>query len=139
MPFLLVLASGCLSNKNNAPGPSRPLPEGTFAGPFRLIHKSFKTGKRDTLKANINLTLSTTVGFKVTGDTATVHSGSYGDYVANSTYIQFFDKTYSSTKQPTKTHLTGIYQYFYDGTTFQMLASGALDTLSLQYDLKKVN
>ncbi len=139
IPFLAIFTSGCLSNSTDTPGPTKPFPEGAFAGPFRLIHKNFKTGHRDTLKANLSLTLSTAVGYKVTGDTATVHAGSYGDYVVGSNYIQFFDKTYSTAIKPTKTHLTGIYQYFYDGTSFQMLAQGALDTLSLQYDLKKVN
>jgi len=137
-PFLLALTSGCFGSKNSTPIPS---PDGTFSGQFRLIQKHSKTGISDTATANIQLVLDLTTGYKVTGDTSTLHAGSYGDYGVNSIYntITFVDKTYPKTGIPTKTHLNGQYQYYYDGSTFQMVAFGALDTLILQYNLKKTN
>jgi len=80
-----------------------------------------------------------TTGFKVTGDTSTVHAGSYGDYGVNSIYntVTFIDKTYPKTGIPTKAHLDGTYQYYYDGTVLQLLGNSALDTVSFQYNLTK--
>lgn len=93
----------------------------------------------DTLKANIILSMQPTVGFKVTGDTSTVHAGSYGVCIVNSSYgvIDFIDNTYPATSTPTKTHLNGVYQYAFDGTTFQLAAHGALDTTAFLYNLKR--
>jgi hypothetical protein len=134
---LLTLLAGCMgsNNKNAAPV---PVPSGNFKGQFRAIHQNSKTGYHDTLKAILNLSLSTTTGFKVTGDTATVHAGSFGDYAMNSALVQFVDNTLPTTGKPAKIHLSGYYQYYYDGTVFQMLAAPS-DTLVYQYDLKKVN
>lgn len=136
LPFLTLLA-GCFSsgNKNTAPV---PFPAGNFTGQFRAIHQNSKTGFHDTLKATLNLSLSTTTGFKVTGDTATVHAGSFGQYAMNHVLVQFTDSTLPTTGKPAKVHLTGYYQYSYDGSTFQLLAAPS-DTLVYQYDLKKTN
>lgn len=136
LAFLVVLTSGCFSNKGSNPTP--PVPAGSFAGQFRVVRT--KSGHRDTLKANINLDLSTVTGFKVYGDTSTLHAGSNGNYaVSYNNFIQFADKTFPPSGVPVKFHLQGVYQYYYDGSTFQMVANSFLDTLSLQYDLKKVN
>jgi hypothetical protein len=134
LPLIIAFASGCLSNKNTTPV---PLPSGTFTGQFRRIHISQKTGVRDTQLASLQLVLNTATGFKVTGDTATVHAGSYGGYAIAQGYIQFNDLTYPASGTPTKTHLEGTYLYYYDGSVFQMLYTTTPDTVSLQYDLKK--
>jgi len=137
LPLLIALTAGCLGGSKNSNNVA-PIPDGVYSGQFRLLH--VHTNKTDTVKANIMLTMSNSAGtYKVTGDTATVHAGSFGNYAGNSAtgLITFVDKTYSSSAPVTKTHLTGTYNYAYDGTTFQMKAFGVLDTLVLQYDLKK--
>ncbi|WP_428330604.1 hypothetical protein [Mucilaginibacter sp.] len=140
MLLVIVFATACTKSKTAADlNPTSP--SGTYAGQFRLIH-IHKDNTKDTLKANILLTMSLTTGFKVTGDTATVHAGSYGSYIiglSGSNTITFVDKTYPTTGTPTKTHLNGQYNYYYDGTVLQMQAFGPLDTLALQYDLKRSN
>ncbi|SHN00354.1 hypothetical protein [Mucilaginibacter sp. OK098] len=139
LPLLAVLATGCIGGTNKNNNNVSPIPDGNYTGQFRLLH--IHTNSTDTVKTNITLTLSNSAGtYKVTGDTATVHAGSYGNYAGNSAtgLITFEDKTYSSSAPFTKTHLAGTYNYVYDGTVFQMKAIGALDTLELQYDLKKV-
>ncbi len=132
--LVIVFASGCLGEKATTP---IPVPSGYFSGQFRKIHKSATTGKIDTLSCNLLLYLNTATGFSVGGDTSTVHAGSYGGYAITSSYIQFNDVTYSKTSTSTKTHLEGIYEYYYDGSTFQMLGTPVSDTLAYQYDLKK--
>ncbi|TWI95928.1 hypothetical protein JN11_04203 [Mucilaginibacter frigoritolerans] len=135
---ILALASGCISNKNT-PTPTN-YPTGTFTGQFRLIRNNLTTGVHDTSSANIQLVLNATTGYSVTGDTSTLQAGSHGAYAINSNYIDFQDATYPKTGTPTKTHLNGIYQYYYDGSSvFQMLTASPLDTLVLEYDLKKTN
>ena len=136
LPFLMLLA-GCFSSSDKSAAPV-PFPSGNFTGQFRAIHQNSKTGYHDTLKATLQLSLSTTTGYKVTGDTATVHAGSFGQYAMNHTLVQFVDSTLPTTGTPKKVHLSGYYQYYYDGTVFQMLAAPS-DTLVYQYDLKKVN
>ena len=134
---IVVLTCGCFGSKNTAPAPS--IPGGTFSGQFRLVHTSSKTGLQDTLSANIQLSMDLSTGYKVTGDTATVHAGSYGAYNVGASYITFQDKTFPKTGTPAKTHLNGSYLYSYDGVAFKMMANSLQDTISLQYDLKKVN
>lgn len=135
----IVFVSSCVSNKASSPA---PVPEGSFSGIFRAVHTSRLTAKRDTISANLLLAISLAKGFQVTGDTSTVHAGSYGDFSTNVSsgagYIQFVDLTYSSAHPGTKRHLNGVYKYQYDGTTFQLLYNSA-DTLSLQYNFKKIN
>jgi hypothetical protein len=137
--ILATLTVGCAGGKSNAP---TPIPDGTYSGQFRLLHiHSANRNIIDTTKANVVVYISpvSTSTYKVTGDTSTVHAGSYGSFSAdgNNNVITFIDKTYSSSAQVTKTHLTGQYAYSYDGIHFKMEAYGALDTLRLQYDLKK--
>jgi hypothetical protein len=134
---IVILASGCMGTKNN-PTPAN-YPSGTFAGQFRLIHTNSLTGKHDTSSANIQLTMSTATGYQVTGDTSKLHAGSKGAYAINAGYINFQDATLTKSI-PTKTHLNGTYEYYYDGSSvFQMIPAAEVDTLALQYDLKKVN
>jgi len=135
--ILIGLASGC------APKPVSPVvaagPEGTFTGQFMYIHIHSKTGVIDTSKANIQLQMEQSTGFKVTGDTSTVHAGSFGSYIVNTTYgqVDFLDHTYPTTGTPTKFHLNGIYAYNYDGTILKMVAYSAFDTLTYFYTLKR--
>lgn len=140
LPLCAVFTTGCLhGNKNN--DNVNPIPDGNFTGQFRRLH-THADHTVDTLKANITLSLVNSSGtYKVTGDTATVHAGSYGSYGGNSATmaITFYDKTYSSSAPVTKSHLTGTYTYAYDGTVFQLKAFGPLDTLAFLYDLKKVS
>lgn len=135
---IALLASGCIGSKNT-PTPTN-YPSGTFTGQFRLIRNNLNTGKHDTSTANIQLTMNTTTGYQVTGDTSTLHAGSHGAYAINSNYVQFQDVTLPKTGTPAKTHLNGNYQYYYDGSSvFQMLTASSLDTVVLEYDLKKSN
>ncbi len=137
-PLLATLAAGCGGTKKNAP---QPIPDGNYTGQFRLIHVHSDTRTKDTLKTNLQISMSQSLAFKVTGDTSTLHAGSYGTFTANGDYgsINFDDKTYPTTGTPTKTHLNGSYQFLINGDKLEMEAFGALDTLVLQYDLQRVN
>jgi hypothetical protein len=133
--ILMVLGTSCLKKATVVPVAE---PSGVFSGQFRLLERKSGASAIDTLeKATISISLNGgTKAYTVTGDTS-VHAGSFGTYTISSPYILFTDKTYPTTGTPTKTHLNGTYQYYYDGTTFQMLAGN--DTLNLQYDLKKTS
>jgi hypothetical protein len=134
--FISVLAtclSGCL--KNN-PTPATPLPTGTFSGQFIAIRRPPDVPKKDTVKATLMVSLSQTLGFTVTGDT-TKHAGSFGDYGVNAYNIQFVDQSGMSAKPP-KYHLSGIYNYTYDGSILEIYINYA-DTVSLSYIFKKTN
>jgi len=136
-PLLLALGSGCVKSTANTTAP--PVPSGTFGGQFRYLHRHTNTVPFDTLKADIVVKLLTTnYTFLVLGDTSAVHAGSYGTFSLTAPYMVFTDKTYSATAPFTKSHLNGPYLYYYDGSTFQMLAYSA-DTLAVQYDLKKTS
>lgn len=133
--LLMILGAGCGKTSNTAP--SLYAPDGSYSGQFRLLHRHTNKDHFDTLKANITLTLKNSDGtYSVTGDTTTLHAGSFGTYGINNLAVNFTDKTYPSTGTPTKVHLNGLYQLYYDGSIFQMLSYSA-DTLSYQYDLKK--
>lgn len=132
---LVAAAAGCTKIHDNQP--AVPLPVGEFTGKFLHIHKNITTSKLDTITVNLNLSLSATTGFAITGDT-TLHAGSHGAYGVNNYYIQFIDETYSPSKPFTKYHLQGVYNYLYDGTKLNINVSYA-DTLSLQYMFKKNN
>ena len=134
LPLLAVFVTGCLKRTSDIP--PTPALSGTFTGQFRLLHRSTNKVPFDTTKTNLTITLTSTGNYTVTGDTSVVHAGSNGKYAASAPYINFVDKTYPISGTPTKTHLNGIYQFYYDGSVFQMLAY-SLDTLALQYDLKK--
>jgi hypothetical protein len=135
--IFVALASGCV------PTTVSPVvaagPEGTFTGQFMYFHLHSKTGVVDTTKANIQLQMEQSTGFKVTGDTATIHAGSFGSYIVNTAYnnVDFLDNTYPTTGTPTKFHLNGVYAYTYDGTILKMVAYSAFDTLTYFYTLKK--
>ncbi|MBE9667395.1 hypothetical protein [Mucilaginibacter boryungensis] len=135
LPFIVMLGAGCLKHSNDA-DVSFNAPTGTFAGPFMKIHYSPATKKYDTVKANLTLTMDLKTGYKVTGDTATVHAGSFGDFSMDPTYVQFADKTYSSTASLSKVHLSGTYLYSYNGVNFKIEAVVG-DTLDYYYNLTK--
>jgi hypothetical protein len=137
IPFIALLATGC-GKTNSGDLPTVPLPTGNFTGQFLRVRRSETTGLFDTAKANLNLSLSQSTGFAITGDTTTLHAGSYGSYAANAYYMQFADKTYSSTLPFKKYHLEGVYNYSYDGSKLEIYVDYA-DTLSLQYSFVKSN
>jgi hypothetical protein len=137
LPFVIMAFSSCMKSNDTTP---IAVPSGTFTGEFRVVHLNQLTQKLDTTKrSNLTLTISQSTGFKITGDTVLYHAGSYGDFALNGTYIQFVDKTLpANIAAPLpKIHLSGTYQYVYDGTNFQFQA--ASDTLAYQYILKKTN
>lgn len=134
LPVVILLLAGCAGKPKVQPA---LIPSGTFTGQFRLLQRSSDTKPFDTTAANITVTLQTpSYTYTVTGDTSTVHAGSYGTWGTSGAYIIFNDKTFPKSGVVSKTHLSGAYLFQYDGTTLQMKAN-ALDTLSLQYDLKK--
>jgi len=110
----IFFASAC--SKINDNQPTVVLPTGTFTGQFLKIHLNPVTSKYDTSTAALQLTLSQSTGFTVTGDTTTLQAGSYGSYAANAYYIQFVDQTYNAAKPSSKYHLQGVYNYLYNGT-----------------------
>jgi len=132
---LMILGTACV--KSVPPTPVQ-IPAGTFTGQFRLLYRKTGATAIDTTQlATINISLNDlTKAYAVTGDTS-VHAGSFGTYAIAPPYILFTDKTYPTTGTPTKTHLNGTYEYYYDGSTLQMLAGS--DTTNFQYDLKKTN
>jgi len=134
LPLVIAFASGC--SPKSAPAPS--VPEGTFSGKFKYQHEHAQTGALDSATANLQVQIEQTT-YTVTGDTSTVHAGSFGTYEVNSygTAIAFFDKTYPTTGTPKKFHLSGIYSYSYDGKNLQIVSFGAFDTLSYSYSLVK--
>jgi hypothetical protein len=137
LPFVVMAFGSCMKSGDSTP---IPVPSGTFSGEFRVIHLNQLTQVKDTSKrSNLVLTISQATGFKVTGDTLLYHAGSYGDFALNGSYIQFIDKTVpaNATGPLPKIHLSGTYQYLYDGTNFQLQV--ASDTLAYQYILKKTN
>ncbi len=133
--LLILVFAGCVGADNVTPSTVNT-PTGTFTGQFRRVHKNSSTNKLDTLKANLTLSLSTTTGYAVTGDTTSLHAGSSGAWSVNDTYITFIDNTLQKTGVPVKIHLNGSYTYGYDGKSLQMLTTFA-DTLAFQYDLVK--
>jgi hypothetical protein len=138
LPLLLALATSCIRNTGNSPtGPNYSYPLGTFTGTFTRIHKNPVTFKYDTATAALKLVLSTSIGYKVTGDTSTVHAGSYGSFSENSTNIGFNDVTYPAEGNPKKTHLSGAYSYTYDGYHLQ-LSTFLADTIWYNYTFTKV-
>lgn len=135
LPFIVMLGAGCLKHSDDSSS-TFPVPSGSYAGQFtRLRYNTTKNGY-DTLKANIVLTIDIKTGFKITGDTSTVHAGSFGDFSISAYAMQFADKTYSATAPQAKIHLNGLYEYGYDGTRLQIDATYA-DTLGFFYDLRK--
>jgi hypothetical protein len=132
----ILFASACTKINDNQP--AVVLPTGTFTGQFLKIRLNPVTSKYDTSTAALQLTLSQSTGFTVTGDTTTLHAGSYGSYAANAYYIQFVDQTYNAAKPGSKYHLQGVYNYLYNGTQLVMYVNYS-DTLSLQYNFAKSN
>ncbi len=138
LPLVALFIFGCGPKKTTLPVPA---PEGTFSGQFMFLHLHSKTGVIDTLRANLVLQMEAATGYKVTGDTSTVHAGSYGGYVVNipTRNISFVDATFPPTGTPAKIHLSGVYDYTYDGSNLQLVVYGPQDTLLYYYNMKKTN
>ena len=133
--FSLLFATSCV--KTNTTQPQQP-PSGVFPGQFLFVHRKLTVLPYDTLKANLVVTMQTTPSytFKVTGDTSQ-HAGSYGTFMLNSGLIYFNDVTYPTNGSvPAKIHLSGTYQYSYNGVDFQLLSTNS-DTSAYEYILRK--
>ena len=131
---LMALNLGC-KKLTYVPPPAQPV--GTFSGKFAYLHRNIDNLPYDTLQANVTLKLTSTDGtFKVTGDTSTVHAGSFGTYAISSSTFVFTDKTMPPVGTPVKKHLSGVYNYSYDGYSLKILAYSS-DTLRYEYDLSK--
>lgn len=138
LPLLVILAEGCFKTNTN-PVPAPAAPSGTFTGQFKLYHRHTDRVPYDSTVANITVKLvASGYTYSVTGDTTTLHAGSYGTYGISSPYMIFDDKTFSASAPATKTHLSGYYLYNYDGTNLLLYASSS-DTLILGYSLKKTS
>ena len=139
---LLIITAACLygcAGKTNIL-PSTPVPvSGTFSGQFKLYHVSAANNIIRVDSTNLSLNMETATGYKVTGDTSTLHAGSYGSYQVNvfATQILFADKTFPPGSTSAKVHLTGSYNYQYDGATLQLVTYGPHDTLQYFYNLKR--
>ena len=134
LTILIAVATGCSPNK---PADPVPVPTGTFNGQFRKLHRAKGATKIDTTKATIQLVLESGGTYKVLGDTATLHAGSKGGYAVIGNALAFQDATFSPSDP--KIHLYGYYAYYYDNSSVLQMVLNSSDTLSLQYDLKKVN
>jgi hypothetical protein len=138
LSLLLVLAVGC---GPHYVAPTDSSPEGTYKGLFYLIHITPGTNAIDTIsKNNLNLSLETATGFRITGDTSTNHAGSYGTYRVNTatSQIRFYDVTWPLNGISTKIHLDGSYSYNYDGIILQIKGYGARDTLEYYYKFTRI-
>jgi hypothetical protein len=133
---MAVFVTGCVKSINQT-NPAVVIPTGNFTGKFAYIHARTSGAPMDTVISVLNLTLSTSGTYAVTGDTSR-HAGSFGSFGADGTYMAFADKTYPVSKAPTKIHLSGSYLYSYDGTTLKLLAVPS-DTVSYQYQFTKSN
>src|ERR1700761_8740480 len=107
----LAIATGCLK-KPKVIDPGQPL--GTYTGTFSDVRTN--RPKPDTLKGNLQLLLSSSTGFTVSGDTS-LHAGSMGGFSYTRDTMIFNDITTS----PGKVHLTGTYIFGWDGTTLLLL------------------
>jgi len=130
--ILFTLIAGCVKD-TSAPV---VLPVGNFAGTFTRVHLNPYTNKIDTITAKLNIAMSATTGYAVTGDT-THHAASHGSYIVDGVNIQFTDLTLptnlSAATPVTKTHLSGLYQYVYSAPS--LVIQFANDTLVLNYTL----
>ena len=137
LPLLFIC--GCSVNKSADATPA-DIPVGTFTGHFEIIHN--KSSTIDSASATITLDMEAATGFKITGDTSSVHEASYGGfivYATNSTiYFQDHD-TYQAAGAPAKVHLNGLYNYTYNGSLLEIGYVSSPDTLILKYNLKKTN
>ena len=132
---LVVVATGCFKSPKSAT--PVPLPSGTFSGEFKVFHRHTPNVPFDSTKTTLTIKLTTPdYTYTVTGDTSTLHAGSYGTYAGNQSSLLFTDKTYSASSPFTKWHLNGVYNYSYDGSNLVIYYSGS-DTLVIGYSLKK--
>jgi hypothetical protein len=136
--YLLVITGVCLSGCAGKTEvlPNTPAPvSGTYSGQFKLYHVSPANNILRVDSTNLSLVMETATGYKVTGDTTTLHAGSYGPYVVNAaaSQILFADKTFPPSGTPAKVHLSGAYVYQYDGSTLELLTYGPQDTLQYFY------
>ncbi len=135
-PLLLIFLAGCSKNPE-IPG-NKQKPVGTFTGQFLYIHVPANSAKLDTSIANVQLVMNSNNTYAITGDTSVLHAGSHGNYTYDTdAEIQFYDATYPTTGTPTKTHLSGIYTFAYDGLFLNLTGNSPLDTVTYRYNLKK--
>jgi len=139
--YIVLLVTICVAGcSKKTPVENIPLvtPTGTFGGFFRLVHTTVATGKNDTVKANLTLVLDAQGNFTVTGDTSSVHAGSFGKFsLGYSDDLSFTDKT-NLAAIPKKSHLNGDYKYKLEGAVLG-LDKNVGDSLSYQYYFTKAS
>jgi len=135
LALVSILAVGC--TKSQVPKtPSLGSLQGVYSGQLLAVHTN--TPKNDTLTANVQLTLTSSFGYSVAGDTSTVQAGSHGSFLLNSgAVIQFFDATFPTSGTPTKIHLSGTYNYTFDGVYLDLTGTDASGATSYMYALQK--
>ncbi|PTQ95051.1 hypothetical protein C8P68_106266 [Mucilaginibacter yixingensis] len=139
LPFLIMLVSSCMKSANVDP---TPLPNltGNWSGYFyKLRINAAKTGMDTANKVALSLSLNSTTGYTISGDTATVHGGSFGGYQYDYSTFLFGDKSYNVSLPQTKVHLDGYYDYLYTAAQnrLQISYEFANDTLVYYYDFRK--
>lgn len=137
LPLLLILGEACSPKSDNIPILT---PSGSFKGKFRMLTKNNSTGAVDSTVKDTALILKLTspYHFAVTGDTATIHAGSKGNFGYDGNFMSFLDSTYKAGPQA-KRHLVGVYQYFYNGTLLQLLRTNSTQDTVLRYDFNKTS
>jgi hypothetical protein len=134
LPLLITCFAGCSKDPKTVNYQITP-PVGNFSGTFQRWHLSHATGKTDTVTANLYLHLDAAGTFTVTGDTATVHAGSFGTYgLGVGDDLVFKDKTLPPTGTPAKVHLSGSYVNSYSSGNL-VLQKTIGDSLFYQYNL----
>jgi hypothetical protein len=140
LSFLIIIAfvSSCAKLEQTKPY-TGAIPSGTFTGKYLYIHNQNLTGIKDTISTNLILTMQSSTGYTVTGDTSTVHAGSHGSFIISSDYtsVDFFDSTYPTSGKPAKHHLNGVYEYIYDGVSLQIAVAEPGDSTVSLYNLIK--
>lgn len=135
---MIAVLSSCLKAQNEDSNTPAVQPQGNFSGQFIKEHKSSLTNTRDTVKLNVQLTLSGN-SYQV-NNVDDRHAASKGVYEFNKQVIIWYDNTISSSATNLNDppyHLHGQFAYQYDGTNFNFSASDYSDTIKYTYILKR--
>ena len=110
---MIGILSSCLKSQDDQNSPSAAVqPQGSFSGQFIKEHKNSLTNTRDTLKLNVQLTLSGNSYQMINTDDR--HAASKGVYEYNKQVIIWFDSTISTSVINLNTppyHLHGQFSY----------------------------
>ena len=135
---MIGILSSCLKAQEDANNTPAVQPQGSFSGQFIKEHKNSLTNARDTLKLNVQLTLSGNSYQMNNADDR--HAASKGVYEFNKQVIIWYDSTIATSGINLNTppyHLHGQFSYQYDGTNFNFSASDYTDTIKYTYILKR--